>query len=71
MTHCRQDSPWRVPVDSLSADTSLVRRTPATAHFEAGPSNVCGPLGGLPGIKDRRTLAAVSSPRGRPGIESP
>ena len=35
MTHRRRDRPWRVTVDSLSAETRFRVRSPRTAHFGA------------------------------------
>ena len=71
MTHRRRDRPWRVTVDSLSADTRFAFRSPRTAHFGAASSHGCGILGGLAGTEYRRCLAAVPSPGRRPGFESP
>jgi hypothetical protein len=71
MTHRRRDRPWRVTVDSLSADSRFASKSLRTAHFGAGSSHGCGTLDGLAGIKFRRPLTTVLSPRRRPGIESP
>jgi hypothetical protein len=71
MTHRRRDRPWRVTVDSLSADSRFASRSPRTVHFGAGSSHGCGTLCGLAGTEYRRCLAALPSPGGRHEIESP
>ena len=71
MTGRRQARPWRATVDSLPASPSFASRRPTAAHFEVGPSPGSGTLDGLTGTEYRCRLAAVSSPGGRPKIESP
>ena len=71
MTHRRRARPWRVTVDSLSADTSFTSRSPRTVHFRAVPSNGCGPPDYLAATEKRRSLLPPPSPGGRHAIESP
>jgi hypothetical protein len=71
MTHRRRERPWRVTVDSLSADTRFTSKSPRTAHFGARSSRGCGTLGGLTGTEYHRSVVAVTSPGGRHEIESP
>jgi hypothetical protein len=71
MTHRRRDCPWRVTVDSLSADIRFAFSSPRTAHFGAATSQGCGTPGSRAGVEYRRFLAAVPSPEDRPAIQSP
>lgn len=71
MTHRRRDRPWRVTVDSLSAETRFAFRSPKTAYFGAATSHGCGTPGGRAWAEYRRCLAAVPSLEDRPGIQSP
>jgi hypothetical protein len=71
MIHHRRARPWRVTVDSPSADTPFAFRSPRTAHFGAASSYGCGILSGLAGTEDRCYLAAVPWPGRRLRFESP
>ena len=71
MTHRRRDRPWRVTVDSPSADTRFAFRSLGTAKFRAATSHGYGTPGSRAGAEDCRCLAAVPSPEDGPAIQSP